>query len=189
MINAYVAEKFYTPLSEKFTFIGKGYFFYSFIFIFLLLLIIILIFRKKLTKLKLYNKIKKVLMGFWDGLKSLTRIKRPFLFILYTVAIWLCYLMTVYFCFLSLASTSHLGIEPAFSVLVLGTIGIMLVQGGIGIYPVIVAETLALYGVVSTTAYALGWIVWSAQTFIIIIAGIISLIVLPVINNKVNGKA
>jgi hypothetical protein len=188
MLYSYVSDKFYTPMTQKFSFIGKGYVLYSMIVGAVFLFFIIFLLRKRLSKSKWFNKIKTVLLGFWQGLKSLTQVKRPFLFIFYTLAIWFCYLMMVYVCFFSISATSHLGIEPAFSVLVIGTIGIMLVQGGIGIYPVLVAETLFLYGIASTSAYALGWIVWSSQEFTIALAGIISLIILPVINSKTNGK-
>lgn len=80
--------------------------------------------------------------------------------------------------------TSGLNAFAPFSVLVFGTIGIMLVQGGIGIYPVISAETLVLYGIASVHGYAFGWLAWSAQTITIIILGVIALIVLPLINKK-----
>jgi len=188
MLKDYVFNKFYLPLSEKFTFIGKGYLLYGFIVIALLIAVIIYLLRRKISTLKWFIKIKTLLMGFWDGLRSLLLIKKPLLFIVYTLAIWFSYLMMTYVCFFSIKETVGLGIEPAFSVLVLGTIGIMIVQGGIGIYPVIVAETLALYGVITTTGFALGWIAWGAQTFTIILAGIISLIVLPIINKNTNVK-
>ena len=69
----------------------------------------------------------------------------------------------------------------------------LVVQGGIGIYPVIVAETLTQYSIPNAkvpniTGFALGWLIWGAQTFIIILAGIVSLIMLPIINNKPDEK-
>jgi hypothetical protein len=65
----------------------------------------------------------------------------------------------------------------------------MVVQGGIGIYPAIVAETLVLYGVASIQGYALGWLIWTSQNVTIILVGIISLILLPILNNHKNEKA
>lgn len=189
LLYNYVNKNFFSKFSEKITNIGSNYSLFILIAFAGLLGILFFIFRKKLANSKSYIKIKTILLGFWQGLKSLTQIKRPFLFIFYTVAIWFCYLMMVYVCFFSISATSHLGVEPAFSSLLFGTIGIMVVQGGIGIYPFIVAGALTLYEVAETMGYALGWIAWSSQEFAIILAGIISLILLPIINNNKNGKA
>ncbi len=184
--SGYVNEKVYQPLAEKFQLIGKGYFLYGFIALCVLFILFLIIFHSKLTKYKLYNKVVSVVKGFWEGIKSLGKIKRPFLFIVYTVGIWVMYFLMTYVCFFSLVETSDTGMSAALSVLVMGTIGIMVVQGGIGIYPVIVAETLAIpaYGVNNLTGFTIGWLIWGAQTIAIIVAGIASLILLPILNNK-----
>ena len=135
------------------------------------------------------EKIRNTIKGFVDGLKSIAYIKRPVLFIFHTLNIWFMYLMMTYVVFRCLPATASLGLDGAFSVLMLGSIGIMLVQGGIGLYPLIVAETLTLYGIVKTTGYAMGWLLWSGQTAMIIIAGVISLIVLPLVNKEKDEKA
>jgi hypothetical protein len=68
--------------------------------------------------------------------------------------------------------------------LIFGSIGIMVVQGGIGIYPAIIAEVLLLYHIPATTGYALGWLTWTAQTLMIVVAGFASLIILPIIQKR-----
>jgi hypothetical protein len=65
----------------------------------------------------------------------------------------------------------------------------MVVQGGIGIYPAIIAETLVLYNITNTYGYALGWLTWTAQTLMILVAGIASLILLPINNRTKHEKA
>jgi uncharacterized protein (TIRG00374 family) len=188
LLYKYVQENFFSKFSEKFSSLGNGSFIFILTAIAVFIIVMFFVFRKKLAKSKLFNKVKNILLGFWQGLKSLTQIKKPFLFIFYTLAIWFCYLMMVYVCFFSISATGHLGIEPAFSALLFGTIGIMVVQGGIGIYPFIIAGALTLYNVSETSGYALGWIAWSSQEFAIILSGIVSLILLPIINNNSNGK-
>ena len=188
-ISGYVYEKIYYPLSEKFQFIGKGYFLYSFVALCVLFILFIIIFHSKLKKYKLYNKIINIIKGFWDGIKSLALVKKPFTFILYTVLIWIVYFMMTYVCFYSLPVTSYPAISAVASVFVIGTIAIMVSPGGIGAYPAFVATTLTLYGIPNfispnPVGLSLGWLIWGAQTVIIIIAGIISLILLPVLNNK-----
>jgi uncharacterized protein (TIRG00374 family) len=184
VIIGYVNTKIYIPLAQKFTFIGKGYLIWALAGMAVLFVILFFIYKKKLEQIKLYRKIAGIVRGFVDGLKSLMKVKKPFLFLFYTVGIWFIYFLMTYLVFFSIKDTSGLSMMSGLSVLVLGTIGIMVVQGGIGIYPAIVAETLVLYGAVATKAYALGWLIWSAQTAALIIAGILSLIILPLINKK-----
>jgi len=111
------------------------------------------------------------------------------MFIFQSLFIWVLYFLMIYVCFFSLPETSHLGVGAALSMLIFGSIGIMVVQGGIGIYPAIIAETLVLYNITNTTGYALGWLTWSAQTLMIVIAGFASLILLPILNKKTYAKA
>lgn len=89
--------------------------------------------------------------------------------------------------FFSLPETSHLGMDVGLAVLVFGSIGIIIVQGGIGIYPWIVAEILALFAIPATKGYAMGWLLWTGQSLMIIGFGILSLTLLPLLNNKRNG--
>jgi glycosyltransferase 2 family protein len=147
-----------------------------------------ILFRKKLSHTVLYQKIKHLVLGFWEGLKSLSQIKRPVLFVFYSIAIWVLYYLMVYVCFFCFSYTSSLTMGAALSALVLGSIGIMITPGGIGIYPAILQETLLLYGISKTTGLALGWITWSAQTLMILIVGGISLILLS-FNKTANEQA
>ena len=68
----------------------------------------------------------------------------------------------VYTCFFSLPQTSMLSLSAGLTVLVLGSIGIMITPGGIGLYPVIVAQTLVLFGISSESGFgdAIGWITY-----------------------------
>lgn len=188
LLYEYVNEKIFIPLAEKAGILGQAWFLYGAIAFLVIVVVVLYVMRRKLERFSLWRKLTGILSGFGDGLKSLLKLKRPFLFLLYTVLMWFMYFLMTWICFYSLAGMGGLGMQAAFSVLVLGTIGIMLVQGGVGIYPAIVAETLFLYGAASTTAYALGWLIWSAQTFALILAGIVSLILLPIINKSKNGQ-
>lgn len=188
-LNQYVEEKVFQPLSDKFSFFDQNWVFILIIgFLGLVLVGLFIILRKKFNHLIIYQKIKKLVIGFWKGLFSITKIKKPITFVFQSIAIWGLYYLMIYVCFFSLPSTSHLGFDACLSMLIFGSIGIMVVQGGIGIYPAIIAETLILYNLTSTTGYALGWLTWSAQTIMIVIAGIASLILLPILNRKENEQ-
>lgn len=95
----------------------------------------------------------------------------------------------VWVVFFSLPETSHFGLDVALAVLVFGSLGIIIVQGGIGIYPWIVAEILALFSITITKGYAMGWLLWTGQTIMIVAAGILSLIILPLLKSKSNDTA
>ena len=141
---------------------------------------------KRYPNNKIIAKILSLLKGFWDGIKSLIYIKRPWWFVFHTLLLWVCYFFMTYFVFLCLPETSLLGANAAMSSLVFSTIGVMLTPGGIGIYPMIVAEVLVIYGISSAIGYATGWLIWLNQTAIVVIGGIFSLVILPLINNKKN---
>lgn len=182
-LSLYVDQKVFGPLSEKFNFMeGASSGFYLLVLLVLLFILLLVFFRKYFRHYKLYQKLKELAKGFWHGLWAVTKIRRPVVFILQSVMIWLLYYLMIYVCFFAMPQTSHLGFEVAFSLLIFGSIGIMLVQGGIGIYPAIIAETLLLYNVSTTYGYALGWLGWTAQTLMIVIAGLVSLILLPILN-------
>lgn len=153
-----------------------------------LVLIFIFIYRKRLNNLSVFTKFKSIFWGFIEGITSVTRIEQPILFLILTIAIWGSYFLMTLVAFYAFDGLSHLPISAAFSCFNFGTIAFMLVQGGIGIYPAIIAETLKLYDAPFIVAYAAGWVGWSIQTITIILLGLFSLIMASVTKNK-NGSS
>jgi uncharacterized protein (TIRG00374 family) len=187
-LSGYINERIYKPLQTK---LNLSYNLSSSLLIVAVLMIVLggvvfLVFRKSILASKLYLKIKEMMVGFAEGIKSLLKVKRLWLFAFYSLAIYALYLLMAYIVFFSIPDSSNLGLGAGFAVLVFGSIGFMVVQGGIGIYPAIVAETLVLYGVASAKGYALGWLIWTSQNLTIALVGIISFILLPIINNRKN---
>ncbi len=109
---------------------------------------------------------------------------RPWLFVFHSVFIWVMYYFTVFLCFYAFAETENLGLLAGLSALTFGSIGMIATQGGLGAYPLLIKETLSLYGIAPTIGFAFGWLVWIGQTFQILILGVISLIALPLIPKK-----
>lgn len=184
-LNQYVHQKIYAPLLVKVNYSpSSGTGLLITISLILILVISFVILHRFFKKTKVYLKVHGMLSGFTMGVKTLLKIKKPIAFLLFTVLIWVLYLLMAYVVFFSLAETSSLSLEAGLAVLVFGSIGIMIVQGGIGIYPAIVAETLILFSIASTTGYAMGWLIWSSQTIMVIIAGVFSLLLLNTFNHK-----
>lgn len=187
-IKEYLDQNIYPKLVAKF-----GALHYSrMIFLFLggLILVIVLIsfaVRKKVVASKTYHNVKQLIIGFWEGLKSLGQVKKPGLFVLYSILIWVLYFFMLYITFFCFAETTGLGPGAGLSALVLGSIGIMITPGGIGLYPAIIQETLLLYGIAKPTGLALGWIAWTAQTLMILVVGGVSLLLLSIKRSE-NGK-
>ncbi len=186
-LHIYLEQKIYGPLQQKFSFVANPDIYLIIILAAMALsgIIMALVIHKRFKHSNIYKKFYNLFTGFMEGIRSLTRIKKPFQFIMHTFLIWLLYLLMAYIVFFSLEDTSHLGLDAGLAVLNFGSIGIMIVQGGIGIYPAIVAETLFIYAIPSTTGYAMGWLIWASQTIMIIVAGVISLLLLPVFNKHI----
>jgi hypothetical protein len=95
---------------------------------------------------------------------------------------WLLYFSQVYIAFRCLPETMGLGVKAGLSILAFGSIGMIVTQGGIGAYQIIVQNTLVLYGIPLTIGYAFGWIIWTAQTLLVILLGMLSISGFPVFN-------
>ncbi|MCL2435907.1 MAG: flippase-like domain-containing protein [Lentimicrobiaceae bacterium] len=125
---------------------------------------------------KIIEKIKDIFVGLWQGLISIKDLQHPYLFIIYTIGIWAFYYLGVYVCFLAFDFLQDLGFMPVFVVMVVGTIGFIIAQAGLGAYPLIVAGVLALYGIDYVQGLAAGWIGWGVQQLMVLVVGFITLI-------------
>ncbi len=189
-VSDYISQKIVRPMQGKLeVFSGTNYLIYVLIAAVVFCLALLYFLRKNFSHTGFYKKIKEVILGFLEGLKSLAHIKKPFWFIFHSLLIWTLYYAMTMVVFNCLPETRGLSLTAGFAVYIFATIGVMIVQGGIGIYPAIVAETLFLYAIPETKGYAMGWLLWSGQTVMIVLAGIISLILLPLMNKSSHGKA
>ena len=131
------------------------------------------------------GKIRGFAMGIWEGLLSIKNVKKPFMFILQTVLIWLMYILQVYVCFFAFPETAHLSFVVAMVITVFGSIGIIAVPGGTGAYQIIVIQILmTVYSITEAPANAFAWSVWASQFILILSLGLISLVLLAVLNKE-----
>lgn len=141
----------------------------------------------------LYRKIKDskvghIIKGIAEGLKAIALVKNKWKFILNTILIWSCYTGAVIIGFYALPETENLPILAGLSVITFGSIGMIVTPGGIGAYPVIVAQVLMLYGLTEGVGLAYGWVSWAAQTIIVIILGLMALLLLPIYNRTKHAQ-
>jgi len=125
---------------------------------------------------------KKIGTRVWQGISAIQHLKKRGQFILFTIAIWGLYLSGGYIGFLALHETEQYGIHEAFSVLSAGSVGMIATPGGIGAYALLIEKTMQVYGLQKGIALAFGWILWLAQTSVILIGGLFSFAVLPYFN-------
>lgn len=131
---------------------------------------------------KFRTKIMDFIRGVLEGIFSIFKTKQKLLYIGHTLFIWIMYVGMFSVCFYALDSTAVLGLDAMLAGFVAGTIGILLVQGGIGVYPAFVGLILTIYlapqdyAGIFPDALALGWIIWTSQTILMIVLGLISLV-------------
>ena len=178
----------YVNLSEKFGGVG------NLLLIGLGLMVVVvglfLIFRKRLAATKLYQKVVGILQGFVQGLQTVRKLDRPWLFLLHSVNIWLMYYLMTYLCFFAFEPTAHLAPVAALIVFVFGGWGIVIPSpGGMGTYHFLAQTALMMYGVSGDDGFSWANIsFFSIQLGCNISIGLLALLLLPIINKNYEPK-
>ncbi|MDH3321436.1 MAG: flippase-like domain-containing protein [Flavobacteriaceae bacterium] len=128
------------------------------------------------------QKIQKFVYGLIQGVISIFKMKKKWAFIFHTIFIWLMYILMFYVVTFALPETSNLPFGAIIVGFVVGGLSMALTNGGLGTYPVFVASAITLYGVSQNPALAFGWIMWTAQTLMVLFFGGLSFILLPIYN-------
>jgi uncharacterized protein (TIRG00374 family) len=128
---------------------------------------------KKFGHIDAVGKVKEVLRGILHGLNSIRLVQHKGWFLFHTIMIWVLYLSATTVGILALRETAHLGIGGGLTTLAVGSVGMIITPGGIGAYPLLVAKLMGWYDLdENTIGNALGWLLWSVQTLIILIGGL-----------------
>jgi len=139
---------------------------------------------KLFKKSKWLKSVQSFFAGIKEGLFSIQKIKRKRLFLTYTFFIWFLYLFSIRIGFYSLTETVDLSWVPSLTILTFGSFAMIATQGGVGAYQLAVQKTLGLYGINEISGLAFGWLLWSVQTFILLIVGPISMLLLFIFNRN-----
>lgn len=127
---------------------------------------------------------KKISVRIWQGISAIQHLKKRRQFILLTLLLWSLYLSGGYIGFFALKETENYGIKEAFTVLSAGSVGAIITPGGIGAYAYLIEKTMQLYDLPKGIALAFGWILWLAQTAVILIGGFFSFATITWYNKK-----
>jgi glycosyltransferase 2 family protein len=128
---------------------------------------------KKNRNFKIFAKINNSIQGLSEGMQSIKKLRNPKAFWLHTLLIWTMYLLQIYVGFSAMEFTKGYGLDAAAAILTMGTLAMILTPGGIGAFPVAVAEVLLLFGASLPLGSAFGWVIWGVSTAIVIIVGIL----------------
>lgn len=129
-----------------------------------------------------FARARASMAGLMDGILAIIRMEDNWKFILHTVFIWAMYVLMFWTPFLSMPGTANASFGAVLSSFVVASMSIAVVQGGIGVYPVAVGQALILYGIPQEEGLALGWLVWTAQTLMLVMFGGVSLLLMPLYN-------
>ncbi|WP_412987086.1 lysylphosphatidylglycerol synthase transmembrane domain-containing protein [Pontimicrobium sp. IMCC45349] len=131
---------------------------------------------------KIAVKIRTFVKGLFEGVTSIFRMKKKWAFIFHTLFIWAMYLLMFYVTSFTLVETSGIPFAAILIGFISASFSIAATNGGIGSYPVAVFAAFSIFGIAKEPSIAFGWIMWSSQTLLIVIAGGLSLLVLPIYN-------
>lgn len=136
----------------------------------------------KSSKSKFAVKIRSFVHGLVEGILSIFKMKHKWAFIFHTLFIWGMYILMFYVTTLAIPETSNLPLAAILIGFISASFSIAATNGGIGSYPVAVYAAFSIFAIAKEPSIAFGWIMWSSQTFMIIILGGLSLIYLPIYN-------
>ena len=120
-----------------------------------------------------------------NGFTSVLRIEQKAQFWGSTIMIWALYYIMAFVLFYSVESTSHLSMIAGLSVLIMGGIGMSApVQGGFGVYHILVGSILLTYGIAEKDGYFFATLVHTSQTLLVMILGGLSLVLTLPSKNK-----
>jgi uncharacterized protein (TIRG00374 family) len=132
----------------------------------------------------LAQKINALLNGIAEGFLTIIKMEKKWAYLFHTLFIWGMYIAMFYIIKFSLPETQDLGFEPLLIGFIVGALTISATNGGIGIYPFSVSLVLISYGISKESSLAFGWIMWTAQTVMVILFGSLSFFLLPLVNRK-----
>ena len=161
---------------------NSNYMLYAFIALGILAFLFFRLVRK--SKNIFIQKVQSFIYGLIQGVVSIFKMKKKWAFIFHTIFIWGMYVLMFYVTMFALPETSNLPFGAIIVGFVVGSLSMALTNGGLGTYPVFVASAITLYGVPENPALAFGWIMWTAQTVMVLIFGGASFLILPIYNRE-----
>jgi uncharacterized protein (TIRG00374 family) len=136
------------------------------------------------SKWKFILFFKEKLAGLMEGILSIVQMKNKWPFLLHSIFIWFTYILMFYVAIFALEETSTISLGAVITAFVIGSLAIGFTNSGFGAFPLLIAQIFLLYTIPETVGTAFGWLVWISQTFLMIVLGGLSFLLLPVLNKN-----
>ncbi len=140
------------------------------------------IYRARLKRSALFQKVRTFGGEVVRGLASIGRIENKVGFWTSTIFLWVCYFSMSYVVFFALPETENLTPWAGVAVLVMGSFGMAApVQGGFGTFHALVSGVLVLYGVSESDGVLFATLIHGLQTLSFIVFGAVAFVLASVL--------
>ncbi len=133
---------------------------------------------ERLRQNAVFNRMLGFVKGLLAGVFSIVKLENKTAFLLHSCFTWVVYYLMDYLAFFAFPETYNLDMRAALAVLTFGAFGMAApVQGGIGVFHLLVQSTLLVYGVSKEGGIAYALVVHGAQTLLVVCMGGISFVI------------
>jgi len=159
--------------------------FFSLLYLLIFSVIMFLAFKfVRYSKNHFIIRVKDFLIGLLQGIKSLLKMRRKWSFIVQTIAIWGLYVAMFWIVKYAIVGAENLTFGAALVGFIAGTFAMSITSGGIGLYPFAIASVYKMFEIPIDVGQAFGWILWIAQTAVVVFFGVASAVLLPIANKN-----
>lgn len=178
-LSKFVSEKFSDKLPSTESFSGIFLIGLAIFIAFLLLVFLAFkIFKSKIIRNKYFIKLKQFLLELLEGFLSIRKIQKQPQFWLATIGIWVLYYSMLIVVFFAFPPTTNLSLLAGLTLLIMSGLGMSApVQGGIGVFHILVSSVLVLYGISAEDGKIFALIAHTTQFMTIMFFGGISFII------------
>lgn len=129
-------------------------------------------------------RIKSFVLGVIEGATSIFKMEKKWAFIAHTLFIWFMYILMFYVTIFAVPELKNVPMAAVLIGFIAGGFSIAASNGGLFVYPAAILAAFSLFGLEQNPSFAFGWIMWTAQSALILIFGVLSFIFLPVFNRE-----
>ncbi|WNM19791.1 lysylphosphatidylglycerol synthase transmembrane domain-containing protein [Flavobacterium capsici] len=133
---------------------------------------------------KIIKLLKEKLSGLVEGMTTIFKMKDKWKYIFHSFFIWFSYLTMFYVAVFALPETSEISFDIVIMGFIFGSLAVGFSNGGLGAYPFSIALIFSLYGIANDIGTAFGWLVWTSQTILAVVLGLVSYLLLPIFNRN-----
>ena len=189
-LNQFVLENF----ADK---IPSSNFLYTFLFsglglVIILALVAVLLFklyREKLHRNSYFLKLRQLIKDLLDGFLSIRKIDNQLGFWISTLGIWFLYYAMLIVVFFSFGPTENLNCLAGLTLLIMSGLGMSApVQGGIGVFHILVSGMLVLYGISAEDGKVFALVAHTTQFMTIMVFGGISFILSVFMRKRISNE-